>query len=770
MSKDPNPLSTGIVEENKHSLRVKRKIRHVYDRAASYGIAVGGVGVIAMMLLLFVFLMAEVQPLFQSASIASRTLIELPRITAVEPLHLAVDEQNQSVVRIDAQGAAVFIDLDSGEVTAELTLPVPSGRRISTLVVDATENGMFAYGLDDGGVYVAQYVWDTEFVNGDGEPILIPAIEYPYGQGEIFSADFGRVATLAIHANEEDFLLAATNEAGRLKILERETPRNLFSGFGGSLEPSNFRQVSSEVEIEFGAAEHLLVGGDRRLLYAIANSGQARVYDLRKLMETQVLDVYSTAQLVSSDAELSSVQLLTGGLSLLVADTAGKVGQWFVVRSKGNTELVSVRDFMGDNSPLAVIAVEQRRKNFLTVSESGYLSLVNATSRKKALSESSFSQSAIAAATLSPRGDGLVMETSGGGIGSWFINNPHPEISFSALWNRVWYESYPEPAYVWQSSAASSDFEPKYSLTPLSFGTLKAAFYAMLIAAPLAICGAVYTGYFMAPALRRKVKPLIELMEALPTVVLGFLAGLWLAPFVETQLLGVLSLLLLLPVGILLFSFIWSQMPKSIRYLVPDGWEAILLIPVVVLIGLLSLALANPLEALMFGGDLRQWLSQELGISYDQRNAMVVGFAMGFAVIPTIYSIAEDAVFTVPRHLSDGSLALGATSWQSLYHVILPTASPGIFSALMIGFGRAVGETMIILMATGNTPIMDVNMFEGMRTLAATIAIEVPESAVSSTHYRILFLAAMVLFLFTFVVNTIAEIVRQQLRRKYSSI
>jgi phosphate transport system permease protein len=143
---------------------------------------------------------------------------------------------------------------------------------------------------------------------------------------------------------------------------------------------------------------------------------------------------------------------------------------------------------------------------------------------------------------------------------------------------------------------------------------------------------------------------------------------------------------------------------------------------------------------------------------------------MGFAVIPTIFSITEDAIFAVPKHLSYGSLALGATPWQTLTRVVLPTASPGIFSALMIGMGRAVGETMIVLMATGNTPIMDMNIFEGMRTLAANIAVEVPESEVGSTHYRILFLAAFVLFMFTFVVNTLAELVRQHLRKKYGSL
>jgi len=193
-------------------------------------------------------------------------------------------------------------------------------------------------------------------------------------------------------------------------------------------------------------------------------------------------------------------------------------------------------------------------------------------------------------------------------------------------------------------------------------------------------------------------------------------------------------------------------------------------LPVLVILGWLSFKFAVPFQNVFFDGDLRIWLSREAGISYDQRNALVVGCAMGFAVIPTIFSIAEDAIYGVPKSLSDGSLALGATPWQTLIRVILPTASPGMFSGVMIGLGRAVGETMIVLMATGNTPIMDWNLFEGMRTLAANIAVEMPEAAVHSSHYRILFLAGLVLFMFTFVVNTAAELIRQRLREKYSSL
>ncbi|MEX2335577.1 MAG: ABC transporter permease subunit, partial [Pseudohongiella sp.] len=332
-----------------------------------------------------------------------------------------------------------------------------------------------------------------------------------------------------------------------------------------------------------------------------------------------------------------------------------------------------------------------------------------------------------------------------------------------------WYEGRADPEYIWQSSSGSDEFESKFSLMPLTVGTLKAAFYAMLFAMPLAIAGAIYTAYFMTPKLRGVVKPSIEIMEALPTVILGFLAGLWLAPFVEDHLPAVFSFFILMPLLMLLFAYLWTRFAGGLRSRVSDGWEAALLVPVILVFGTICIQASPWVEVWFFDGSMRQWFTN-VGINYDQRNALIVGIAMGFAVIPTIFSIAEDAVFTVPRHLTQGSLALGATSWQTVMGVVLPTASPGIFSAVMMGFGRAVGETMIVLMATGNSPVVNFNIFEGMRTLSANIAVELPETAVGSSHFRVLFLAALVLLALTFVVNTIAEIIRQRLRQRYSNL
>jgi phosphate transport system permease protein len=177
--------------------------------------------------------------------------------------------------------------------------------------------------------------------------------------------------------------------------------------------------------------------------------------------------------------------------------------------------------------------------------------------------------------------------------------------------------------------------------------------------------------------------------------------------------------------------------------------------------------LASPLENALFGGDLKQWLFDVTNNRYDLLNSMVVAFGLGFAVIPIIFSISEDALSNIPYNLTAASLALGASRWQTLWRVILPSASPGIFAAVMIGFGRAVGETMIVFMAAGNTPLLDFSPFNGFRTLSANIAQEMPEADVGGTLFRVLFLCAVLLFILTFILNTAAEVVRQHLRKKY---
>jgi phosphate transport system permease protein len=477
-----------------------------------------------------------------------------------------------------------------------------------------------------------------------------------------------------------------------------------------------------------------------------------------------------TVALVPEGERVTAAAMLSGGYSLVVGTDQGRVAQWFQVRDdQNNNRLTHIRSFKPMAGRITTISPEHYRKGFIAGDDQGKVNLYYATSQRLILSRATGSEP-VRVVGIAPRANAVMVESAGGSLQAARVKNDYPEVSFHALWQKVWYESYQEPEYNWQSSAATSDFEPKLSIAPLTFGTLKAAFYAMLVAVPLAVLGAIFAAYFMSPRMRSVVKPSIEIMEALPTVILGFLAGLWLAPWVDNNLPGTLVAIFLLPFSFVITSYLWSLMPHGVRARVGAGWEAALLIPVIVAVIWAAIQIGHPIEAAFFGGNMPHWLTNELGITYEQRNSLVVGIAMGFAVIPNIFSIAEDAVFSVPKHLTSGSLALGATPWQTLFYVVLLTASPGIFSAVMVGMGRAVGETMIVLMATGNTAVMDLSIFTGFRTLSANIGVEMPEAAVGTTHYRLLFFSALVLFVFTFFVNTIAELVRQRLREKYSSL
>lgn len=776
MTTEPNEARTEQKEESpvllldmsSSKLKFRRKLRHFNDRAAKIAVAVGGISVIVAILMIFFYLFYEVIPLFKAAAVEKVSEYQLQESDAAPTLHLAIEEQSEIGMRLDQSGRFLFFAIEDGSIVAEIDVELPEAATITAFALDTEESGIVALGLSSGEVVVAAYDYQTSYALADNARTITPVISYPFGTDPYQLFDAQPVTALALRTRGESMLLAGTDAMGQGSLIRASKQTNLFSAFNAGGDEGSFETSNAMIPMLANGTTQLLIEGDQRWLYFIAANGLIRVLDMHAALNNTVTQFEIETFLTEDSARPTRIAFLLGGISLLVADNSGTVAQWFLIRDGERTRLERVRDFSNSNLPISSLAPEQRRKNFVVADSSGNVVIYNSTAHREVFS-GQLLDTVPTAMAISPRGDALLIE-SAGTIGIWHVENEHPEVSWAALWDKVWYESYAEPDYIWQSSAATTEFEPKYSLMPLSFGTLKAAFYAMLLAAPLAICGAIFTGYFMAPAMRRKVKPLIELMEALPTVVLGFLAGLWLAPFVEKNLLGIFSILIVLPVSILLASFLWMQLPSGWRHRIPEGWEAGILIPVVLVFSYMSFAVATPLEQIFFNGDLRFYISNDLGITYDQRNAMVVGFAMGFAVIPNIFSIAEDAIFTVPKHLTYGSLALGATPWQSLYRVVLPTASPGIFSALMIGLGRAVGETMIVLMATGNTPIMDVNIFEGMRTLAANIAVEIPESEVGSTHYRILFLAALVLFMFTFVFNTIAEIVRQRLRTKYSTI
>ena len=295
------------------------------------------------------------------------------------------------------------------------------------------------------------------------------------------------------------------------------------------------------------------------------------------------------------------------------------------------------------------IAPCHRRRDFAVGAEDGSVSLYYSTSGRRLLGDR-WADGPITAVAIDPKGDGATA-LAGGQLLRRSIDNPHPEVSLRTLFLPVWYEGYAAPKWVWQTTGGSDAFEPKLSLWPLIFGTLKATLYAMLFSVPLALAAAVYVSQLAPPWLQTIVKPTLELMAAVPSVVVGFLAALWLAPRLEAALLAVLIAAVALPFSVVLALVLWRLAPAAIRRRVPAGGE--LLVLAVSVVGMLAtvVLLADPVETALFGGDFQRYLFTEWGVRYDQRNSIVVGLALGFAVIPVIFTIAEDACSAVPRSL-----------------------------------------------------------------------------------------------------------------------
>ncbi|MCE1224865.1 MAG: ABC transporter permease subunit [Geobacteraceae bacterium] len=514
-----------------------------------------------------------------------------------------------------------------------------------------------------------------------------------------------------------------------------------------------------------GAISAVWLGRKGQNLYAATANGWLVRWDLSDEGQGRLVE---TVEAFKDHRKITALTTLLGDTSLAVGDAKGQITTWMPVSKPGSGEdkqLTLIHHLPGFMQPVQRLVASPRDKSLAAFDASGTIKLLHMTSERLLLELKA--GSGVAAAAFADNGRKLVVAGSDGKAAAWKLSIPHPEVSFSTLFGKVWYEGYDKPEYVWQSSAATDDFEAKISLMPLIFGTFKATLFAMLFAVPLALLGALYTSQFMSSTLKGRIKPAVEIMAAVPSVVIGFLAGLWLAPMMDKNLLMLFLAVVIVPAMLLIAVFSWKAVADTAVGRRLKGYEFVCMLPVVLLGIWLSGLIAVPLEATAFGADLKQWLYSSLGVRYDQRNSIIIAIALGFAVIPIIFTIAEDALSNVPRNLAAASLALGASRWQTAWRVILPSALPGVFSAIMIGFGRAVGETMIVLMATGNTPIMSWSLFNGLRSLSANIAVEIPEAPLFGTLYRTLFLSAVLLFVLTFVINTAAELLRQRFRKKY---
>ena len=728
--------------------------RLLADRAARWVVSAGGLTIVLSVLGILVFILVEVAPLMGRARVERSSSFALP---AEAPAAIVGDEYRTLLVTLSLDGVARVFRTGDGGLVSETPVAgtLAPGGALPLAAVQAVPGAQtFAAATGDGKVLIVPVLFETSYEEGTRSVAarIAPAV--------VLDVDPGGGPLRAFAAREDAprglVMAAGVLSDGSLAVVRRERRENELTG----------EVTSSESRLRGRApagTTHLLVDAEQRNLYGGAATGEVAWWPLGS---GESLEMRSMR---AGFAPVTAMTLLLGDRSVVVGLADGSLGVWFLVRQEDETfDLTRIRDFPRSPGGIRLLSPSSRGKDFLAQDDRGTLGLYGSTSHRVLWRGASPLAEATAAFYL-PKSDGAYLATGGRAV-TLRVHNPHPEVSLEALFGKIWYEGYGRPEFVWQSSSGTDDFEPKLSLTPLLVGTLKGTVFSLLLAIPLGVLAAMYASQFMQPGLKRFVKPTVEIMAALPSVVLGFLAGLWLAPRVERVIPGLLLMVPVLTLLVLLGRYLWHLVPRSLRGRLPVGSEVGIYF-VLLAAGMWGcLRLSPALEAGIFGGSFPTWLLHATGLSYDQRNAVVVGLAMGFAVIPIIFAIAEDAFSNVPRNLVSGSLALGANRWQTVTRVVLPTASPGIFSAIMIGFGRAVGETMIVLMATGNTPILDWNPFNGFRTLSANIAVEISEAPQGGTLYRTLFLAALLLFVVTFVVNTAAELVRQRLRRRYAQL
>ncbi len=729
--------------------------RLLFNNATRIFITLGGWTILIVLMLIFIYLLYVVLPIFKPVTAQLTQEWNFPE-PAVR--YLEIDEKRQTALRVNAKGelATFSLQQDTLDLMSSLTpVNLAFTDKPTAIAKKQQINPYWIYGFANGhvGLFQTQFKAAT-----DPQSPKTLAVHYPFGRNPLAIAPENvPLRQVTFEKKQDKALIAALSDTGSLYLQFFFGDLNFLTG-----EVQWQAQPKPDLQAIPKQIDQVLIAQDVRYLF-LRKENSLLIFDIQNPYQIKLKEAFELTR--KNESNVRFIQLLSGS-TLLAIHEDNSISQWFEIFENKERRLKMIRLFHVPGAPITTLIPEMNRKIFYTGNQQGNVDIFYTTDTNHLLHHQ-LGEQAIEAIGISPRQDALLIQQAGQ-LKHLSIDNEYPEISWHSLWSKIWYEGYNEPDFIWQSTSGSDDFEPKFSLIPLALGTFKAAFYALLFSVPLAIGGAIYTAYFMKPSLRKIVKPTIEIMEAMPTVILGFLAGLWLAPLVEAKLISILLMIVLLPVFVLLLSWLWQQLPPRIGNQLPEHHIVIFLIPIFILFcwGILSL---NPwIERTFLGGETRLFLTQKLDLYYDQRNAFVVGIAMGFAVIPTIFSIAEDALFSVPRHLTQGSLALGATLWQTLSRIVLLTASPGIFSAIMMGLGRGIGETMIVLMATGNTPVMDLSIFQGMRTLSANIAVEMPEAEIGSSHYRILFLTALVLFAFTFCFNTVAEYIRQRLREKYS--
>ncbi|MHC4940708.1 MAG: ABC transporter permease subunit [Planctomycetota bacterium] len=846
------------------------------ERTAQVLIYAGGFGTIVAIGLIFFFLVSVVTPLFGGADAGQERVVA--KAQAAGLIGTGCDEYRTITWTLFEDGTLQTRQFRTGEEIATEKL---LGDSKPTAFKSTPDGSRWIFGFADGTIRLLNIAFEIGFKELPEVSEEVAALEV--GAQGVFGEDGmvektperqfrtvrlvpevgapvkttkGSILAVDLSFPPSGRALAALSQDAELVVATIDKRLNMMTG--EEEERAKTRPLPYSAPNGRGFPEHVALTGSANELFLVWEDGYCIRYDSRSLADDggPIPEAERQAEkltLIGHGTQVSRLEFLNGKSTLLVGDTGGIIHLWSPTRPDDPTsidgiEMRKLRQLEGPRSAVTSIASSGRSRLMLAGYENGEVRVFQATRGADLGTMPGESTTAVAAVTFAPKED-AVLSAAGGTLREWEFDPGYHDVSMATMFLKVWYERQAEPIHEWQSTGGD-DAEPKIGLYPLIFGTLKATFYSMLMAIPIALLAAVYTSEFMKPSVRAPVKSVIEMMASLPSVVLGFLAALVVAPFVAGVLPATLAALLTIPFAYVLGARLWQMLPAQ-KALTWGGAPKFVFMSLMLPLGILmAVALGPATESIFYGGDIKAWLNagpdtggaiggwmfillplsamilafawsrwgapwlrgksfdwdrgqcarfdigrlfaliiasfvlaailgwalSMFGLDprtdfmgqYSPRNALIVGFAMGFAIVPIIYTLAEDALSGVPSQLREGSLGAGATPWQTAVRIIIPTAMSGIFGAIMVGLGRAVGETMIVLMAAGNTAIMEVDAFSGFRALSANIATELPEAPRGGSHYRVLFFSALVLFAMTFVINTLAEMVRRRFRARYS--
>ena len=732
---------------------VLRKNRRT-DYWAKKVISLGGVSILVCVIGMLVMLLMETLPLFYAPESKKLTAFDLPQASSgPKAVAVGLDEYLETGYWIGQDGRIRFLDLVRGvETDSELL-----SESAAIQSVQVNEDNKFSILFEDGSTSLIQVSFRTVFDQNSHR-----TVEHQVRRVKEFGADLfaSPPVKVEIRQAEAGLSIVALLADQRIQFISIRIEES-FLGEETEEQNSSFIDIDAQDPIN---AMVLSRSGER--LFLGTEGGKLAYWSLSEPDEPSLVDIRSG---FTDGRPVTSLALVFGDESIAVGDGSGRVATWFMASEASgspNKRLTLIHNLIEPGKPIQELRSSSRNKSVLSLAQ-GQVILTHMTSERELTQFAT--ESPIQLFAFSTRGNGLLALDQSQKLTLWSLDAPHPEGSWQVYFGKVWYENYQAPDYVWQSSAGTDDFEPKFSLIPLIFGSIKGTLFAMLFAVPISIFGAIYTNQFASRRFQAIVKPAVEITSSVPSVIIGFLGALWLAPIIDQWLLGLFTFIVILPIMLFVFLTVWARARTNLKIrLIEQSKELYLALPILLGAILLS-AWAQPyLEAWMFDGNFKQWIFDHVTKNYDQRNSIVISFALGFIVIPFIFTMTDDALSAVPDSMKAASVALGASRWQTTWKVLLPSASPGLFAGMILGMGRAIGETMIVLMATGNTPIIDLSMFNGMRTLSANIAVEIPEAPVGGSLYRVLFLSAVILFAFTFIINSVAELFRYTLRKKYA--